>query len=185
VGVAGAQIIAQALDNFSGGTTRGTSLTLLTVNSGTNAVPTTRALLTDRQNSYRSDSHQFTDKNNFWIPLSFTTSTWNASVDSTVFGNGNGTVNMLTMNTSLNEYRNTSHKFTERTGSFTALNMTTATAVFTAIPVVPNYTAAGSAAVTGQVGALIAISNSTPGGRMAFWDTTNSRWSYVSDNSAV
>ena len=50
----------------------------------------------------------------------------------------------------------------------------------------PTYTAAASAAVTGAVGWQISISDSpTVGGRMAFWDTTNARWSYISDNSAV
>lgn len=48
----------------------------------------------------------------------------------------------------------------------------------------PNYTAAGVPA-TGAVGQQIAISDSTPGGKMAYWDTTNTRWSYVSDDSAV
>jgi hypothetical protein len=56
-----------------------------------------------------------------------------------------------------------------------------------AVPVAfPVYTAAASAAVTGAVGWQISISDSpTVGGRMAFWDTTNARWSYISDNSAV
>jgi hypothetical protein len=49
---------------------------------------------------------------------------------------------------------------------------------------VPVY-ASGSVPGTGVVGQLIAISDSTPGGKMAYWDTTNSRWSYVSDDSAV
>jgi hypothetical protein len=50
----------------------------------------------------------------------------------------------------------------------------------------PVYTAAAAGAITGQAGWQISISNSpTAGGRMAFWDTTNSRWSYISDNSAV
>jgi hypothetical protein len=50
----------------------------------------------------------------------------------------------------------------------------------------PVYTAAAANAITGAVGKQISISNSpTVGGRMAFWDTTNSRWSYISDNSAV
>ena len=48
----------------------------------------------------------------------------------------------------------------------------------------PNYTAAGVPA-TGALGQQIAISDSTPGGKMAYWDTTNTRWSYVSDDSAV
>lgn len=49
----------------------------------------------------------------------------------------------------------------------------------------PVYTAAAINTVTGQVGWTAAVSDSTPGGSIAFWDTTNSRWSYVSDNSAV
>lgn len=49
---------------------------------------------------------------------------------------------------------------------------------------VPVY-ASGSVPGTGVIGQLIAISDSTPGGKMAYWDTTNSRWSYVSDDSAV
>ena len=50
----------------------------------------------------------------------------------------------------------------------------------------PTYTAAAANAITGAVGWQISISDSpTVGGRMAFWDTTNSRWSYISDNSAV
>jgi hypothetical protein len=50
----------------------------------------------------------------------------------------------------------------------------------------PVYTAAAAGAITGAVGQQISISDSpTAGGRMAFWDTTNSRWSYISDNSAV
>jgi len=50
----------------------------------------------------------------------------------------------------------------------------------------PVKTAAQWNAITGAVGQQVSVSDSpTVGGRMAFWDTTNSRWSYVSDNSAV
>ena len=50
----------------------------------------------------------------------------------------------------------------------------------------PVYTAAALNAITGAVGWQASVSNSpTVGGRMAFWDTTNARWSYISDNSAV
>jgi hypothetical protein len=187
-GVTGASITTTALDNFSGGTTRGTSFSIATVNSGT-SVTSNRLSLSDRQNNYLANQHQFVNAGNTNIPLSFTTSTWNTSVDSQTFGNTAGTVNMLTMNTTNNDYRNTTHVFKDRTGSFTALNMTTATAVFTSIPVVPNYTAAAANAITGQIGAHIAISDSAggshPNGMLAFWDTTNSRWSYIHDNSAV
>jgi hypothetical protein len=53
----------------------------------------------------------------------------------------------------------------------------------------PTYTAANLTAVTGQVGWTAAVTNSAgggnPDGMLAFWDTTNSRWSYIHDNSAV
>lgn len=49
---------------------------------------------------------------------------------------------------------------------------------------VPVYTIAGKPA-SGVVGQVIAISDSTPGGKLAYWDTTNSRWSYVSNDNAV
>ena len=56
-----------------------------------------------------------------------------------------------------------------------------------AVPVAfPVYTAATAGAVAGAVGWQISISDSpTVSGRMAFWDTTNARWSYISDNTAV
>ena len=65
--------------------------------------------------------------------------------------------------------------------------LTIASSVITAAAPIafPAYTIAGKPA-TGTVGQQICISNSvTVGGRMAFWDTTNARWSYVSDNTAV
>lgn len=55
----------------------------------------------------------------------------------------------------------------------------------------PAYTRTAAAAITGAVGWQIAISDSSgsgggrPNGLMAYWDTTNSRWSYIHDNSAV
>ena len=69
-----------------------------------------------------------------------------------------------------------------------ATNITTsATNTAFSLPVkFPVYTAAAANAITGAVGWQISISDSpTSGGRMAFWDTTNTRWSYISDNSAV
>ena len=48
----------------------------------------------------------------------------------------------------------------------------------------PSYIAADAPA-SGLSGQQISISDSTPGGKMAYWDTTNTRWSYVSDDSAV
>jgi hypothetical protein len=59
-----------------------------------------------------------------------------------------------------------------------------------AVPVVfPSYTKAQANALTGAIGWQICISDSAagsnPNGMMAFWDTTNGRWSYIHDNSAV
>jgi hypothetical protein len=52
-----------------------------------------------------------------------------------------------------------------------------------------SYTAAALTALTGAVGDVAAVTNSAsggnPNGMLAFWDTTNARWSYVHDNSAV
>ena len=39
--------------------------------------------------------------------------------------------------------------------------------------------------ITGTLGSIAVVSNSNPGGQMAFWDITNNRWSYVCDNTAV
>jgi hypothetical protein len=51
------------------------------------------------------------------------------------------------------------------------------------------YTASALTAITGQIGQIAIVSDSAgggnPNGMMAFWDTTNSQWSYVHDNSAV
>ena len=68
-------------------------------------------------------------------------------------------------------------------GNVIATNVTVNTGGFMKLPV---YTAANLRTYTGQVGWVATVSNSTtPAGKMAFWDTTNNRWSYVSDNTAV
>jgi hypothetical protein len=68
------------------------------------------------------------------------------------------------------------------TGSFT-------TVVATGIVQFGVYTATALNSITGAVGQMASVSNSAggghPNGMMAFWDTTNSRWSYIHDNSAV
>jgi hypothetical protein len=52
-----------------------------------------------------------------------------------------------------------------------------------------SYTKAALTAITGSIGWIAAVSDSASGGNpdgmIAFWDSTNSRWSYVHDNSAV
>lgn len=47
------------------------------------------------------------------------------------------------------------------------------------------YTSTVLRTITGVIGQIAVVSNSNPGGMMAYWDTTNNRWSYVFDNSAV
>jgi hypothetical protein len=105
---------------------QGARLTISTVNTGTTSLGT-RMTIDNRLMTYAADQHQFSNGGSTNIPLTFTTSTLNASIDSQVFGNTAGTVNMLTMNTTNNDYRNTTHVFKDRTGSFTALTVTTAT----------------------------------------------------------
>jgi hypothetical protein len=95
----------------------------------------------------------------------------------------------LAADDSLMQYGATTHQFTDKTGGFNALTMTTATAVFKAIPVAPAYTAVVARTITGQVGAHISISDASGGplnnGAFAYWDTSNNRWSYFSNNNAV
>jgi hypothetical protein len=66
--------------------------------------------------------------------------------------------------------------------------MTIASSAITmAAPVAfPVYTATAANAITGQAGWQISISNSpVNAGKMAYWDTTNTRWSYIDSNLAV
>ena len=82
------------------------------------------------------------------------------------------------------------------TGTVQSVGVSSSTLTVTSTPVesigtigvefntVPVYTVAAKPG-SGVVGQMIAISDSTPGGKMAFWDTTNTRWSYVSDDTAV
>lgn len=71
-------------------------------------------------------------------------------------------------------------------GNIDANTLNVYSVVATGITQVPLYTAASAQTFTGAAGIIIAITDSpTVGGRLAFWDTTNNRWSYVSDNTAV
>lgn len=47
------------------------------------------------------------------------------------------------------------------------------------------YSASALSAISGTVGSIACVTDSSPGGQMAYWDITNNRWSYVCDNSAV
>ena len=85
---------------------------------------------------------------------------------------------------------------TGSTGTVQSVGLTSDTLTITGGPItsigdidvefnkVPVYTIATKPGA-GAIGQLIAISDSTPGGKMAYYDTTNTRWSYVSDDSAV
>ncbi len=71
----------------------------------------------------------------------------------------------------------------ESTGDITGANVIVSLGGFVKNPV---YTISTLTAITGQVGWVAVVSDSaTTNGMLAFWDTTNSRWSYVLDNSAV
>jgi hypothetical protein len=71
-------------------------------------------------------------------------------------------------------------------GTQTVTACTTTTVSYALPTVVGPQTVAGTVRVAGSVGWQIAVSDSpTVGGRMAFWDTTNNRFSYISDNTAV
>lgn len=50
---------------------------------------------------------------------------------------------------------------------------------------VATQTIASARATVGQAGQMISLSDSNPGGKFAYWDTTNNRWSYFKDDSAV
>ena len=71
-------------------------------------------------------------------------------------------------------------------GTVTAANVQISANGFTKLA---SYTEAALNAITGQIGWIAAVSDSAqgsnPNGMIAFWDTTNSRWSYIHDNSAV
>ena len=52
---------------------------------------------------------------------------------------------------------------------------------------VSTYTATALNAITGSVGQVAAVSNGSGknGGQLAYWDTTNNRWSWFDTNAAV
>ena len=76
---------------------------------------------------------------------------------------------------------------TGTTGTASDILTVESTKVTSAVPIAfPSYTAAAANAITGAVGWQIAISDSPiNAGKMAYWDTTNARWSYIDTNTAV
>lgn len=65
----------------------------------------------------------------------------------------------------------------------TRMTADSTSASFTVPVQLPNYTAAALRAITGQVGFMAAVNDA--GGKLAYWDTTNTRWSFVIDGTAV
>jgi len=95
-------------------------------------------------------------------------------------GNGNVTVSTTGSTGTVQSVGLTSDTLTITGGPITTIG--DIDVEFNKVPVYTIATKPGS----GVVGMLIAISDSpTNAGKMAYWDTTNSRWSYVSDDSAV
>ena len=74
------------------------------------------------------------------------------------------------------------HKLVANGTSYLGGNVT-----MTALAAVGTYTATALNAITGVTGQYAAVSNGTGknGGQMAYWDTTNSRWSWFDTNLAV
>lgn len=64
-------------------------------------------------------------------------------------------------------------------------NITGKTLTATDFFIYPTYTVSELTAITGQAGWCVAVGDSSPGGKLAYWDTTNTRWSYVSDDSGL
>ena len=123
-----------------------------------------------------------------------------ARFDATYATGGNHQFGIAVSSDSFSSVTNATYKATrEKTeilatpagGGTSAVRLTVEdTKITAAVPLaLPVYTASAANAITGAVGWLISISNSAggghPNGMMAFWDTTNSRWSYIHDNSAV
>ena len=95
-------------------------------------------------------------------------------------GNGNVTVSATGSTGTVQSVGLTSNTLTVTGGPITTIG--DIDVEFNKVPVYTIATKPGS----GVVGMLIAISDSpTNAGKMAYWDTTNTRWSYVSDDSAV
>ena len=127
------------------------------------------------------------------LNVTTTASTWNGDValrlSRTVGNTANmefklPTANANTMVLVDNASGNTIATFTN--GDVKVANATINTGGFMKLA---SYTAAALNAITGQIGWMAAVSDSAsggnPNGMIAFWDTTNARWSYVHDNSAV
>jgi hypothetical protein len=69
--------------------------------------------------------------------------------------------------------------------SYSNTNVASYLPTYSGILKVGSYTASSLRTITATIGSMASVTDSTPGGKIAFWDTTNNRWSYIIDNSAV
>jgi len=82
-------------------------------------------------------------------------------------------------------------EFYTTSGGPSKASITDARAAFTVPIQFSAYTRSQAATLTGSLGQQICISDSSGSstqsidGLMAFWDMTNTRWSYIHDNRAV
>ena len=131
-GVIGANITATALETYAAGA-YGTSLSINTVNSGT-TVNASRAFFSDRISKFTADQFQFANGGNTKIPISFTTATWNSSIDTMTFGDNTGLLTPLKLEVAAatNSYYNTTHSFRDKTGTVNALVITTGSVTISA-----------------------------------------------------
>ena len=104
-----------------------------------------------------------------------------------ILGNG-GQREVLSFSPESAIFSSDSHTLRSSSGT-TFVEIDNNTAKFNRPVQLPSYTATAANAITGAVGQMIAITNSSggsnPNGMIAFWDTSNSRWSYIHDNSAI
>jgi len=86
-------------------------------------------------------------------------------------------------------FKSDSYTFQDGADTTTYATLTSTATTFTQPVGFPVKTAAQWNAITGVIGQQVCVSDSGgsshPNGLMAFWDTTNTRWSYIHDNSAV
>ena len=107
------------------------------------------------------------------------------TLDANALGTGGG-IQVASLSPETSQFNSDIQTFQNSSGGTQYLTLNSTSATFTQPVGFPVKTAAQWNAITGAVGQQVSVSNSpTVGGRMAFWDTTNARWSYVSDNTAV
>jgi hypothetical protein len=143
------------------------------------------AVLNSTSVTVRGDTITATNSANTNTYLSITSSA--ATLRGTTFTltNSGNTVNYLSINASAATLRGDTISLTNTNNSTTYLTLNATAAVFAKPVQVPQYTKSAAAGITGSVGMVISITDATPSGKLAYWDNTNSRWSYVSNDGAL